>query len=137
MLILVPVAVFIAAYLGTAVVRRLARRYGWVAPPRHDRWHTQPTALHGGLGFYPAFLAGALWLLVDKYHVAALWAGEITSIPRDVLLAVAMLTGSLVMVTLGFWDDLKSFRPATKLLFQLIATSVFVYMGGVFPLTGF
>jgi UDP-GlcNAc:undecaprenyl-phosphate GlcNAc-1-phosphate transferase len=137
LLILVPVLVFVAAYLGTAAIRCLARRYGWVAPPRKDRWHTHPTALHGGLGFYPVFLAGALWFLIREYHAGELWRVGLANMPRDVLLASAMLVGSLVMVTVGFLDDVKSFRPATKLLFQLIATSVFVYMGGVFPCTGF
>ncbi|MBI4768087.1 MAG: hypothetical protein HY787_26415 [Deltaproteobacteria bacterium] len=39
------------------------------------------------------------------------------------------------MFVTGLWDDLKSLRPATKLLCQLVAVSFFVYLGGVFPLT--
>ena len=39
------------------------------------------------------------------------------------------------MFVTGLWDDLRSLRPATKLLCQLVAVSFFVYLGGVFPLT--
>jgi UDP-N-acetylmuramyl pentapeptide phosphotransferase/UDP-N-acetylglucosamine-1-phosphate transferase len=46
-----------------------------------------------------------------------------------------MLLGSLVMFTCGLWDDVQPLRPATKLLWQFVATSLFVYAGGSFPLT--
>jgi len=49
-LALVTLAIFAGATLGTALMRRLAGRYGWMVLPRADRWHKQPTARHGGCG---------------------------------------------------------------------------------------
>jgi UDP-N-acetylmuramyl pentapeptide phosphotransferase/UDP-N-acetylglucosamine-1-phosphate transferase len=46
-----------------------------------------------------------------------------------------MLLGSLVMFGCGLWDDVQPLRPATKLLWQLVAASLFVQAGGNFPLT--
>lgn len=135
-LILLPVVVLAGSFLGTAAMRRLAQRYGWMARPRADRWHTQPTALHGGVGFYVAFFGGAVWVLAYEYGVQWPAWQALSALPRELLLAAALLLGSLVMMLCGLWDDLKQFYPATKLLCQLVATSLFVYVGGVFPLTG-
>jgi UDP-GlcNAc:undecaprenyl-phosphate GlcNAc-1-phosphate transferase len=100
--------------------------------PRADRWHKQPTARYGGVGFYPAFLLGAAWILGQEYGGAwRLLAGG----AHEGHLAVAILLGSLVMFGCGLWDDVRSLRPATKLLWQFVATSPFVYAGGSFPLT--
>lgn len=129
--------VFAAACMGTAVLRALAQRYGWLVLPRADRWHRQPTALHGGMGFCPAFLAGAWWSL--GLEIVPYWRhgqpGQ-PYLPPHVVLPAALLLGALVMLGCGLWDDLKPLRPATKLLCQAAATSLFVAAGGVFPLTG-
>jgi UDP-GlcNAc:undecaprenyl-phosphate GlcNAc-1-phosphate transferase len=128
-------AVFFCSVLGTALMRHLAGRHGWVVLPRADRWHTKPTALHGGAGFFPAFLMGAVWLLVRNNQLK--W-DEMSSgtFPDETRLLAALLVGSLIMFLFGLWDDMKQCRPATKLVFQLVATSLFVSAGGVFPLTG-
>ena len=39
----------------TPLVRRMARRYGYVAHPRVDRWHEAPTAMFGGVAIFVAF----------------------------------------------------------------------------------
>jgi UDP-GlcNAc:undecaprenyl-phosphate GlcNAc-1-phosphate transferase len=134
-LLLLVSAVLCGAALGTAVMRRLARRYGWIVQPRQDRWHKQPTALHGGIGFYPVFLAGALWVLWRQYGTAWPAWSVLEDGKHEISLAIALLLGSLLMCSVGLWDDLKQVRPAAKLLWQLGATSLFVYVGGVFPLT--
>ena len=127
--------VFVASYLGTALVRRLAARYGWVAQPRGDRWHRKPTALHGGVGFYPPFALGAVWVLAGRFipEWPALTSAD--GFPPELALATALLLGSLVMFLAGLWDDLRPFRPATKALWQLGVVSLFVYAGGLFPFT--
>lgn len=134
-LFLLAAVTFIGAFLGTACIRRLARRYGWTAMPRQDRWHHQPTALHGGVGFCPPFFLAALWVFV--WTSGAVRSGEalLGNVSSALPLAAALLVGSFVMCCAGLLDDLKPFRPVTKLLCQLVAASLFVYMGGVFPLT--
>jgi UDP-GlcNAc:undecaprenyl-phosphate GlcNAc-1-phosphate transferase len=130
------IAVFLCALLGTALMRHLAHRNGWVARPRQDRWHRQATALHGGAGFYPAFLIGTCWVLVRGFEID--WAGRnlFESPPEEMRLAIALLGGSLLMFLFGLWDDLKNSRPATKLTCELLAASLFIFAGGMFPLTG-
>jgi len=59
---------FLAAYLATHVVRKLAARHGWLAQPREDRWHTKPTALFGGVGFYPVFFLAMLAVVSERLH---------------------------------------------------------------------
>ena len=36
----------------TPVVRALARRWGVVARPKSDRWHSKPTAMLGGVAIW-------------------------------------------------------------------------------------
>src|SRR5260370_35592862 len=47
---------FFSSLMLTLAVRPVARRAGWVAKPRPDRWHRKPTALYGGIGIYGGFL---------------------------------------------------------------------------------
>jgi UDP-GlcNAc:undecaprenyl-phosphate/decaprenyl-phosphate GlcNAc-1-phosphate transferase len=131
-LALLTLSVFGGATLGTFLMRRLAVRYGWMVLPRADRWHKQPTARYGGVGFYPVFLLGAAWILGRQYGGG--WHLLVGG-PHDRRLAVFLLLGSLVMFGCGLWDDVQPLRPATKLLWQLVAASLFVYAGGGFPLT--
>jgi UDP-GlcNAc:undecaprenyl-phosphate GlcNAc-1-phosphate transferase len=126
--------VFIGSALGTALIRFLARRYGWLVLPRKDRWHKAPTALHGGAGFYPFFLIGALWILIRHYGSGT--GSPLGVIPNELSLAAMLILGSLVMFAFGLWDDIKQFRPATKLLFEFAAASLFISAGGVFQLSG-
>ena len=131
----IVLAASLASLLGTRLVRSLAWRFGWIAPPRGDRWHKQATALHGGLGFYPVFLVGALLVLLYSFRDPVWRLEGLAGLPASLRLALAMLVGSLTMFILGHFDDTSRFRPATKLLFQIIAASIFIYAGGMFHLT--
>jgi len=129
-------AALAVSYLGTWGVARLGRRVGWVAAPREDRWHTSPVALHGGVGFILPFLVAAgLWLVVSNPQ--AFSAPPVANLlPKDLLLAMAMLGGCLILFLCGLYDDFWQIKPLTKLIFQVTAASLFVYAGGVFRLTG-
>jgi UDP-GlcNAc:undecaprenyl-phosphate GlcNAc-1-phosphate transferase len=104
--------------------------------PRQDRWHKKPVALHGGVGFYPAFIMGSAVVLNWKIGVYGGGSGSTDFLPDELHLAAAILLGSFVMFLLGLFDDMKQFRPSTKLLFEFIAASLFIFAGGIFPLTG-
>src|SRR5579871_3681360 len=87
----------------TPLVRALARRWGVVARPRSDRWHTQPTALLGGVAFFAAVTATRLAfgrLLIEDWVV---------------------LAGSAWLFLVGLVDDLFRIRPYQNLLGQLLA----------------
>src|SRR5207249_4719020 len=123
-LIVVLGVVFVCSLFGTALIRSLAWRYGWVVLPREDRWHKQPTALHGGVGFLPAFLLGAVWVAVRNGGLVWPETFSLAGLSEELGLIGALLSGSLLMFLFGLWDDLKHCRPASKLVFQLIAASL-------------
>jgi UDP-GlcNAc:undecaprenyl-phosphate GlcNAc-1-phosphate transferase len=129
--------VFLLGIAGTRLVRAIATRKGWVAAPRKDRWHRRPTALHGGAGFYPAFLLGALCLIVRELLSRGLLSSAHPVVQEDLRLVLALVLGSLIMFSLGLCDDVKQFRPATKLVGQLVAASIFIFSGGVFHVVDF
>ena len=132
----VVLSVLTCSVVGTYVVRCLGLRYGWVAPPREDRWHKKATALHGGVGFYPAFLLGAAWVITQQFGGELPQFDSFDGISTELRLTAALLLGSFLMFLFGLLDDLKHCRPSTKLIAQLVAASMFIFAGGVFPLTG-
>jgi UDP-GlcNAc:undecaprenyl-phosphate/decaprenyl-phosphate GlcNAc-1-phosphate transferase len=95
----------------TYLVRTQATRLGFVAAPRQDRWHQQPTALMGGIAIYAAFLAG--YFLV---------------FPPSPKMGAILIAGTLLFAT-GIADDLLQFKPYIKLVMQLVAAAITVYAG--------
>jgi UDP-GlcNAc:undecaprenyl-phosphate GlcNAc-1-phosphate transferase len=110
-LVLLGIAVFWLSFVGTWGMQRLAVRYQWVVLPRADRWHKKPTALHGGVGFYPAFFLGMCWVLVQTFGTPQSLQEILTSPPPVMRLPAAILLGSLLMFCVGLWDDLKQGQP--------------------------
>src|SRR5262245_38932459 len=109
---------FLLALLLTLLTRRVATRMGAVVAPRHNRWHSKPTAMLGGVGIYAACVVGYLLFapkLSEAYPIIA--------------------AASLLFVT-GLVDDLVEIKPYTKLVVQLIAATITVYFGLRLPWTG-
>ena len=48
----VAIISFVSAVALTYLVRGAARRYGFVAAPKADRWHKKPTAMMGGAAIF-------------------------------------------------------------------------------------
>src|SRR4051812_43553290 len=94
------------------MVRALARRFGFVAKPRADRWHKKPTALLGGVGIYAAFILS--YFLKRPEHVAG-----------DMLL----LTCASGMFLVGLVDDFVQLKPYAKLVGQIIFCTAFTMFG--------
>jgi UDP-GlcNAc:undecaprenyl-phosphate GlcNAc-1-phosphate transferase len=93
-------------------VRALARKYGFVAKPRADRWHRKPTALLGGVGIFVAFL------VVYLVHRPAELAG-------DALLVLC----SSGMFVVGLVDDIVTLKPYAKLVAQIVLSTALTYWG--------
>lgn len=92
------------------VCRAIAIRAGYVARPRHDRWHSRPTALLGGIGIaVPTLLLG-------------LTAGDVGQI-------WLLFLGGATMFAVGLTDDIVSLKPSTKLIAQIALASVFAFYG--------
>ena len=58
------------------------------------------------------------------------------SLPAHLRLGGTLLAGSFLMFVVGLWDDMRNLRPATKLTYQLVGASLFIFAGGTFSLTG-
>ncbi len=98
-------------------VRAFARRVGMVAAPRKDRWHSQPTALLGGVGIFVAFALG------------------LVAFPEAADDAVPVLIASALLFVVGLVDDVVQIRPLLKLSLQVGAAAIVVGSGIHLPWT--
>ena len=96
----------------TPMIRALAARYGYVVPPKEDRWHQVPTARLGGVGIFLAYVLPLSFFLREHPALPVLVAGA----------GLAFL--------LGLLDDVVHLQPYSKLVGQIIAACV-VIAGGV------
>ena len=96
----------------TPLVRNLALKFDCVAQPGKDRWHNMPTALLGGVALTTAYIIPSLFFLSD---FPSLWV---------------FLLGSMIIFSIGLYDDLYHLQPYSKLLGQ-IAVACFVIANGV------
>ena len=95
----------------TTAARSVARRLGFVAAPRADRWHRVPVALLGGVAIFAAF--------------ATAW----TVFAPDPGLALPVLGMAALLFAMGLVDDIRPLKPYAKLVVQLLAAAVVVASG--------
>ncbi len=98
---------FVLSALLTPLVIKVARQKGLVARPSAERWHRKPTALFGGVAIFGGAALTALWLLP--------LAGEFRS----------LALGATLIFLVGIYDDRYEIKPASKLIAQLVAASLF------------
>jgi UDP-GlcNAc:undecaprenyl-phosphate/decaprenyl-phosphate GlcNAc-1-phosphate transferase len=116
--LLTVAASFVLALVLTPLVRAFARRYGFVAKPKSDRWHKKPTAMLGG---------AAIWLSVIITY-AVFISG--TTYGKFILLA------STFLFLVGLVDDVLHIKPYQKLIGQVMGAAYVVYYGLSLPWTG-
>ena len=104
--LLAVAASFCLALILTPLVRALARRFGFVAKPKTDRWHKKPTAMLGG---------AAIWLSVVIVYLS--FSLKVTY-SREILLA------STLLFFVGLVDDLIHIKPYQKLIGQILGSPV-------------
>src|SRR5215211_4003160 len=109
---------FCLALVLTPLVRALARRFGFVAQPKTDRWHKKPTAMLGGTAIWLSVIAT---LLMFSLH---------TTYGLHILLA------STFLFLVGLVDDLIHIKPYQKLIGQILGSAFVVYYGLSLPWTG-
>ena len=109
---------FCLALVLTFLVRALARRFGFVAQPKTDRWHKKPTAMLGGAAIW---LSVIITVLVFSLH---------TTYGLQILLA------STFLFLVGLVDDLIHIKPYQKLIGQILGSAFVVYYGLSLPWTG-
>ncbi|HET7288130.1 MAG TPA: hypothetical protein VFI71_11690, partial [Pyrinomonadaceae bacterium] len=115
--LLAVAASFCLALLLTPLVRAVARRFGFVAVPKTDRWHKKPTAMLGGV---------AIWLSV-------VIASSVFSL--QIVYGKEILLASTFLFFVGLVDDLIHIKPYQKLIGQILGAAYVVYYGLSLPWT--
>ena len=115
----VAVISFASAIFLTYVVRSGARRFGFVAKPKADRWHKKPTAMMGGVAIFLTTVL--IYFLFIPYT-------------RD---SVVILGASSFLFLVGLLDDILNIKPYQKLVGQLIGTTIIIGSGLILPWTGY
>src|SRR5689334_5778275 len=92
------------------IARAVARRIGFVAKPRPDRWHQKPVAMFGGVA-----IAASLFISVLVFRIH-----------KEVIILAATAGG---MCLVGLVDDVISLKPSTKLIAQIAGASVLLFFG--------
>src|SRR5712671_4952298 len=115
---LIPPAVSLVLALAlTPVVRSLARRWGFVAKPKVDRWHKNPTAMMGGVGIWLT-VVGTYLVLVP--HTQQGWV---------------VVGAASFLFLVGLIDDWLHIKPYQKLIGQVVGAAIVVNYGLVLPWT--
>jgi UDP-GlcNAc:undecaprenyl-phosphate GlcNAc-1-phosphate transferase len=115
---LTPPAVSLALALAlTPLVRLLARRLGFVARPKTDRWHKNPTAMMGGIAIWLAVIISYLILVP---HTRQGWV---------------VIGASSFLFLLGLADDILHTKPYQKLIGQVMGAAIVVNYGLALPWT--
>ena len=116
--LLAVAASFCLALLLTPLVRYFARRFGFVAVPKTDRWHKKPTAMLGGVAIWLSVVIVSLTFLL---HI---------TYGKEIFLASSFL------FLVGLIDDLIHVKPYQKLIGQILGAAYVVYYGLSLPWTG-
>jgi len=115
---LVPPVVSLALALAlTPAVRVLARRLGFIAKPKTDRWHKKPTAMMGGVAIWLAVVTTYLFLVP---HTRPNWV---------------IISVSTFLFLVGLLDDLIHIKPYQKLIGQIVGAAAIVNYGMTLPWT--
>ncbi len=116
--LIVLVASIALAVVLTLLVRSFARKYGYVAKPKSDRWHKRPTAMLGGAAIFLTTLIGYL-LYVPKTTES-----------------IVIISASSFLFLFGLLDDLYNIKPYQKLFGQMVGAIIVVSFGLTLPITG-
>jgi UDP-GlcNAc:undecaprenyl-phosphate GlcNAc-1-phosphate transferase len=122
-----PALAFVIGVVLTPLVARAAKRFGWMAVPRKDRWHKQATATLGGIAIYCAVGFPLLWLADFGSIVRFIHVHSPDAAPPDAM-AVAWLAMTSLFL-LGLLDDFLHLRPQNKLIVEIMAASLVAFLG--------
>ncbi len=109
---------FVLSVVFTVLAKGVARRAGFVAVPKADRWHRGEIPMLGGAAMYFAVLLASLAL---PGHAAGYWV---------------LLAGATVLFLVGLADDIRPLKPQTKLIAQILIAAALATAGLQLHLTG-
>lgn len=113
----------IVSFFATPIVRKLSINVGAVNIPKDSRRvHKKPMPLLGGLAIIAGFLLAVIYTFATRNF------DEFTKFliePKT----VGILCGSLIIIALGIFDDIKPLRARIKFPIQVIAAIIVVATG--------
>ncbi len=124
-------AAFIVAYLTTPIMRRVATYYGIVDKPDGLRKiHREPVAYLGGIAVFLGWLVGVAIATKCQWHLGPAWL-KVNGAPVPSLhVPVHIVVSALLVVALGFYDDIRHISPKLKIAGQVLAAIVLL-AGGI------
>ncbi len=109
------------SFAGTPLVKRLAIKIGFIAVPKADRAHKEPTALMGGVAIYGA----AIIAIAGVTGAVVFTLGN----PFRLRELAAILVGASLIAGVGLWDDRRPLPAWAKLGLQLIPALLVFWAG--------
>ncbi|WP_332651190.1 glycosyltransferase family 4 protein [Lysinibacillus sp. 54212] len=103
----------LSAILLTPLVKRLAFRIGAVDAPNYRKVHARIMPRLGGLAIFGAFLIGIAVLRPDSEYL------------------LAIILGATVIVITGVLDDMYELSAKAKMIGQLVAACIIVFLGDI------
>ena len=113
---------FVVSYMTVPWAIKFAHKKGIMDNPKQDdrRVHKKPTPRVGGISMVAGVMLSVLLFYVLSFFI------EVTIDKR----LIGYVLGALVIITMGFVDDLKNLKPLYKFLLQLIAGMI-IYVFGI------
>ncbi|QDT25988.1 WecA-like glycosyltransferase [Gimesia panareensis] len=134
------VPAFVISFLATALMRKLAPRWGLIDQPAHRKVHVTPTPLGGGVGIWmgvviPIASAQLIAFLILKSGITPAWLPrELTPHLEGVLYRSQqlwmVLGGGTVLAVMGLLDDRFNISWKPRLIIQLLV-AIGLVLGGV------
>lgn len=119
---------FIFSVKFTPLVIKFCHRYGIVDIPDERRIHKQPIPRIGGIAVIASILFTCLIIsMVILYFEPSFF--RVKYFRYDFLQIVGIMFALLLILVVGFWDDVFGVRAKVKLLFQFLAANVLYFTG--------
>ncbi|MFW6125247.1 MAG: MraY family glycosyltransferase [Pirellulales bacterium] len=140
------VAAFLVSVILCAVIRRTARRLGFVDRTGHRKLQERPVALGGGVGLFLTTagivvagmaLAHSGGLLESLPWLPAVIREHLPDIVQRTEVVLFVLGGAAVMFALGFMDDVRPLSPWTRLAVQVLTAGLIWMFSEELRLTAF
>jgi UDP-GlcNAc:undecaprenyl-phosphate GlcNAc-1-phosphate transferase len=108
---------FLAAFVATPLIGRVASRTGFIDEPRPHKMHVRPMPLLGGLAIYLALFL-VLSIALFRVNFASEW-----------IQVIAIAVGATLLMLVGLWDDRRGIAPRAKLLAEVAAALIVAAAG--------
>ena len=105
------VIALVVTYICTPLVKQFAVKVGAIDKPDARKVHQVSIPRLGGLAIYIGYMVSLLYSVKDLSSVKGL------------------IVGSIILVAVGIWDDIKQIGPKTKLMGQILAALMLPLFG--------